>query len=85
MPEAPTDWMEETIAEFHVRLKNNKGSKKRLSAVKRKRDRREKRQNGECNPTHYFASSIAATILCLKRSKLRQMQPSRRRATRPTQ
>jgi hypothetical protein len=72
--------------------KRQSDARKRLSAVKRKRDRREKsrgkhekRQNGACNPTHFFASSIAVTILCPNRSKLRQMQPSRLRATWPTQ
>jgi hypothetical protein len=58
---------------------------KKQSAEKRKRDRREKRQKANCNPIHYCASSIAATILCPKQSQLRRMRPSRPRATRPTQ
>jgi hypothetical protein len=36
---------------------------KRQSVVERKRDRHEKRQKVDCNPTHFFAFSIAATTL----------------------
>ncbi|KAJ5959155.1 uncharacterized protein N7479_006305, partial [Penicillium vulpinum] len=68
---------------YDVRLKNNKGSAKLLSASRERLSAHGKRQSGECNLIHYLASSIAATIFCPKRSKLRQIRPSRLRATRP--
>ncbi|KAJ5167269.1 uncharacterized protein N7482_006050 [Penicillium canariense] len=66
--------MQETSPNYGVSLKNNKGSEKWQSAAK-------KRQNGDSNPTHCLAFSVAAaTSLCLKRSELRRMRPSRLRA-----